>query len=82
MNFFDCFFASSLSTFPSFCSTIGVMTMLFAPSSFICCEDLLLGAVADGEHRDDRRDAEEDAERREARAQLVVRHRLGRGASR
>ena len=28
--------ASSLSTLPSFCSTIGVMTMLFAPSSFIC----------------------------------------------
>src|SRR5690349_12022145 len=31
-----CFFPSSLSaTFPSFCSTIGVMTMLFAPRSFI-----------------------------------------------
>ena len=31
------FFAvGSLSTLPSFCSTIGVMTMLFAPSSFIC----------------------------------------------
>ena len=41
-------------------------------------EDLLLGAVADREHRDHRRDAEQDAERRQARAQLVVRHRLGR----
>ena len=56
--------------------------MLFAPSSFICCEDLLLGAVADGEHGDHRRDAEQNAERREARAQLVVRHRLGGGAAR
>ena len=44
-------------------------------------EDLLLGAVADREHRDHRRDAEQDAERREARAQLVVPDRLGRGAA-
>ena len=45
-------------------------------------EDLLLGAVADREHRDHRRDAEQDAERREAGAQLVVRDRFGRRAAR
>src|SRR5688572_103588 len=35
-------------------------------------EDLLLGTLADGEHRDDGCDAEEDAQRGEAGAQLVV----------
>jgi hypothetical protein len=43
-------------------------------------EDLLLGTVADGEHRDHGGDAEEDAERREAGAQFVVHHGLGRDA--
>ena len=76
-----CFFEfGSVSTLPSFCSTIGVMTMLFAPSSLHLLENFLLGAVADREHRDDRRDAEQNAERREPRAQLVVGDRLSRGA--
>ena len=57
------------------------MTMLFAPSSLHLLEDLLLGAVADGQHRDDRRDAEQNAERREAGAELVVRNRFSRGAA-
>src|SRR5262249_45166940 len=45
-------------------------------------EDLGLGALSDREHRDHRRDAEQDAERRERRAQLVVPHRLDGGAHR
>ena len=43
-------------------------------------QDLLLGALADGEHRDHRGHAEQDAERSEAGAELVVPHRLQRGA--
>ena len=51
------------------------MTMLLEPSRLHLLEDLLLGALADGEHGDHRRDAEENPERRQAGAQFVVRHR-------
>src|SRR6185437_15708954 len=43
-------------------------------------EDLLLRAGADRQHRDHRRHTEQDAERREARAQLVVRNGFRRRA--
>ena len=81
VNRFASFLAvGSLSTLPSFCSTIGVMTMLLAPSSFIssriaCSAPLPMASIAITDATPNRMPSEV-----KPGAQLIVRERFGGGA--